>query len=117
MTCQRYTYDYYLRIAPTIKPIVKKIRQKIRQKNSSKKFVKKFVKKFTIGIHTYLKEAQESTGETISVNDYHYLGKRTKRYSSNFCPANNISLPKCSCPSIAPLMRVCTTYYNQNNYH
>ena len=22
--------------------------------------------------HTYLKEAQESTGKTISVNDYHY---------------------------------------------
>jgi hypothetical protein len=39
---------------------------------------KKFVKKFTIGIQ-YLKEAQESTGKTISVNDYHYLGKRMKR--------------------------------------
>ena len=54
--------------------------QKNSSKNSSNNLSKSCQKILQKNCHKYLKEAQESTTETISVKDFHYLGKRTKRF-------------------------------------
>ena len=60
---------------------IKKFVKKFVKKFDIKKFVKKFVNKFVIGIHTsrLSQGSSRKHRKTISVNDFHYLGKRTKR--------------------------------------